>query len=123
MSRGSYAFRQVQTHFNKAFIRITSLVGLEFSRERNHNTKTRQRLSTVLGTVVAVGKTVLEHREYVETVWRELQANGWDETLVHHVVGGTGAKRKRGDESEGEFVEGESSADEEEAYKRAKYWK
>jgi hypothetical protein len=72
------------------------------------------RLTTVLGTVVSLGKGVLEHREYVKETWERLQESGDDG--MGPVDGAVapqefkGGKRKRSSELEldVEFVEGGS---------------
>jgi hypothetical protein len=109
----------------RSFSRLTMLIGIHFQRRTDYDMERTDvkpgRLITVLGTVVSLGKGVLEHREYVKDTWQRLQESDWDgmgpekgvengpEKAAYDVVR-SGNKRKRSSEPEFDvdFVEGDS---------------
>jgi hypothetical protein len=91
------------------------LIGLHFQRcadyDQGRCNEAPRCLGTVLGTVVSLGKGVVEHRAYVQETWERLVESGDDGMgAVKGAVGAesvrAGGKRKRSSEVDegGDFV-------------------
>jgi hypothetical protein len=128
IGRGTFSIRQITGHFLRSCNRLTMLIGIHFKRmtdyENGRTSEKPAKLTTVLGTVVQLGKGVLEHREYVKETWERMKESGEDGMegignvgSVHEVFEESGKKRKRSseelDQLELEFVVEESEEDSE----------
>ena len=79
VSRGSYNVRKIRNDFQRAFHRLTFTMGTFVSRQQSN--KTLKPLNTLLGTIIAVDRKILVHREYIEEKYIELNGSDSDSDM------------------------------------------
>lgn len=72
----------VKSQFMKAYYRLTFMISKYFELDELYQTRKTNikppRINTVLGAVICINKTVLEHRDYVEDCWKQICAGKVD---------------------------------------------
>jgi DNA polymerase sigma len=76
VSRGSYAIRQVRSEFGRAYRTLAAMIGSAYENGgiRQDRGKKDNLMITILGSIITISPKVIEHREFLEAKYEELQS-------------------------------------------------
>ncbi|KAJ3274821.1 Non-canonical poly(A) RNA polymerase papd5 [Terramyces sp. JEL0728] len=111
VTRGSYNYQVVKNAFGRAYMTLTSMIGAGYERKFSNRkidsefSNDERYMITMLGSILTISRSVMEHRDYIETRYEHYSKGDWSEFGNLNNLDATKPaevqKRKRDDDSSG----------------------
>ncbi|KAJ3259587.1 hypothetical protein HK103_002141 [Boothiomyces macroporosus] len=114
ITRGSYNYQVVKNAFGRAFMTLTSMIGAGYERKYTNRridgefADNERYMITMLGSILTISRSVMEHRDFIETRYASYSKGDWsdfgNQNYLNTDKPAEVQKRKRDDSSDSESI-------------------